>query len=147
MVESHSKQSCMPEAFCNWEKLESIIQDQHKKYQIWIYGWLRKIYVISFTLESNIGTLHETRLSTFISNLRYNECDTPYTSNLKIYIMMLKISCFSCWRFFNCKLSHRYVMKMYCPSITMLGYTSHSRKFQKLISINLNKKPIFRSSH
>ena len=61
---------------------------------------------------------------------------------------MLKISCFSCWRFFNCELSHRYVMKMYCPSITILGYTSQSRKFEKLISIHLNKKmPIFRSSH
>ena len=70
--------------------------------------------------------------------MRYNEWDTPHTSNLKIYFMMLKISCFSCWRFFNCELSHRYVMKMYCPSITILGYTSQSRKFEKLISIHLN---------
>ena len=54
----------------------------------------------------------------------------------------------SCWRFFPCQLSHRYVMKMYCPSITILGYTSQSRKFEKFISIHLNKKPpIFRSSH
>ena len=65
---------------------------------------------------------------------------------------MLKIICFSCWRFFNCELSHRYVIKMYCPSFTMLGYTSHqSRKFEKLISTHLNNPllplPIFRSSH
>ena len=83
--------------------------------------------------------------------MRYNEWDTPHTSNLKIYFMMLKISCFSCWRFFNCELSHRYVMKMYCPSITILGYTSQSRKFEKLISIHLNTPPphpfTFRSSH
>ena len=78
--------------------------------------------------------------------MRYNEWDTPHTSNLKIYFMMLKISCFSCWRFFNCELSHRYVMKMYCPSITILGYTSQSRKFENLISIHF-KKNIFRSSH
>ena len=56
---------------------------------------------------------------------------------------MFKISCFnlSCWRLFPCHLSDRYVdMKMYCPSVTILGYTSQSRKFEKFINIHLNKK-------
>ena len=37
---------------------------------------------------------------------------------------------------------------MYCSSITITGYTSQNIKFEKLISIHLNKKKnIFRSSH
>ena len=48
----------------------------------------------NFTIENKIGTLHGIGLFTFISNLTYNERDTIYTSNLKNYFMMLKISCF-----------------------------------------------------
>ena len=55
--------------------------------------------------------------------------------------MMFKISCLSFrWRFFPYQLSHRYVMKMCCQPITILGYTSQSRKFEKFINIHLNKK-------
>ena len=39
-----------------------------------------------------------------------------------------------------------YVMKMYCPCINILGYTSHSRKSEKFINIHLNKKALRRSS-
>ena len=54
----------------------------------------------------------------------------------------------SCWRFFLFLPAESYVMTMYRPCITILEYTSQSRKFEKLISIHLNKKtPIFRSSH
>ena len=38
------------------------------------------------------------------------------------------------------------VMKIHCPCITILGYTSQSRKFEKLINIHLNKKTLRRSS-
>ena len=47
-----------------------------------------------------------------------------------------------------------WVIWMYCPCITILEYTSQSRKFEKLINIYLNKKTlrriqklILRSSH
>ena len=61
--------------------------------------------------------------------------------------MMFKISCLSFrWRFFPYQLSHRYVMKMCCQPITILGYTSQSRKFEKFINIHLNKKNLRRSS-
>ena len=103
---------------------------------------------LSFTVENKIGILQGIGLFTFISNLTCNEWDTPYTSNLKIYFMMLKIS-YLLLKILSLRAEYnRYVMKMYYPSITMLGYTSQSRKFEKLISIHLNKKPpIFRSSH
>ena len=39
-----------------------------------------------------------------------------------------------------------YVMKMYCPCISILGYTSQSRKSEKFINIHLNKKTLRRSS-
>ena len=39
-----------------------------------------------------------------------------------------------------------YVMKMHCPCMTILGYTSQSRKFEKLINIHLNKETLRRSS-
>ena len=52
----------------------------------------------------------------------------------------------SCWRFFPCQWSYRYMMKMYCRSITILRYTSQSRKFEKFINIHLNKKTLRRSS-
>ena len=48
----------------------------------------------------------------------------------------------SCWRFFPCHLSHRYVMKMYCPPVTILGYTSQNRQFEKFINIHSNKKKL-----
>ena len=51
-----------------------------------------------------------------------------------------KFHVLSCWRFFPCHLSHRYVMKMYCSPTTILGYTSQRRKFEKFINIHLNKK-------
>ena len=46
----------------------------------------------------------------------------------------------NCWRFFHSLPAESYVMKMYCPCITMLGYTSQSRKFEKFINIQSNKK-------
>ena len=39
-----------------------------------------------------------------------------------------------------------YVMKMYCPCISILGYTSPRRKSEKFINIHLNKKTLRRSS-
>ena len=39
-----------------------------------------------------------------------------------------------------------YVMRMYCPCIAILGYTSQSRKFEKFINIHLNRKTLRRSS-
>ena len=83
----------MPEAFSNWETWKYNLRPT-QKIPIWIYGWLGKIYVLSLSVENKIVTLHEIRLFTFISNLRYNEWNTPYASSLKIYFMMLKISCF-----------------------------------------------------
>ena len=67
--------------FVNWEKLPQ--KDQDKKSHILIYGWLRKIYVLSLTVET--GNLHKIRLFIFVSNLRWNEWDVLYTSNLRIY--------------------------------------------------------------
>ena len=71
--------------FVNWEKLGSITWDQHKKSHIWIYEWLGKIYVLSFTIENKIANLHKIRLFAFISNLTYNELDMLYTSNLRMH--------------------------------------------------------------
>ena len=39
-----------------------------------------------------------------------------------------------------------YEMNMYCPCITILGYTSQSSKFEKFINIHLTKKTLRRSS-
>ena len=66
--------------------------------------------------------------------------DFKYTSlNWTMISWCWKFHVLSCWRFFPCHLSHRYVMKMYC-SPTILGYTSQRSKFEKFINIHLNKK-------
>ena len=62
-----------------------------------------------------------------------------YTSLRLAMISRLRFHGLSCLRFFHCQLSDRYVdMKMYCPSITILGYTSQRRKLEKFIKIHLS---------
>ena len=48
----------------------------------------------------------------------------------------------SCWRFFLSLPAESYVIKMYCPCITILGYTSQSQNFENFINIHLNKKKL-----
>ena len=51
----------------------------------------------------------------------------------------------SCWRFFLSLPAESYVMKMYCPCITILEYTSQNKKFENFINIHFNKKTLRRS--
>ena len=51
----------------------------------------------------------------------------------------------SCWRFFLSLPAESYVMKMYCPCITILEYTSENNKFENFINIYFNKKTLRRS--
>ena len=88
------------------------------------------------------------RLWIFISTIWcFTQADNMWnesTSSIQVYIQQWFL--LSCWRFLLCQLSHRYVMRMYCPSITILGYTSQRRNFEKFINIHLNKKTLRRSS-
>ena len=51
----------------------------------------------------------------------------------------------SCWRFFLSLPAESYVMKMYCPCITILEYTSQNKKFENFINIHFTKKSLRRS--
>ena len=52
----------------------------------------------------------------------------------------------SCWRFFLSLPAESYIMKMCCPCITILEYTSQNKKFENFINIRFNKKKTLRRS-
>ena len=108
-----------------------------------------RLHTTEFLALGKTMTTYINYLMFYPNNMWNENTSSSYTSLHSTRISWCwRFHVLSCWRFFPCQLSHRYVMKMYCPSITILGYTSQSRKFEKLISIHLNKKsPIFRSSH
>ena len=60
-----------------------------------------------------------------------------------IFVKLLTL--ISCWRFFLSLPAESYKMKMYCPCITILEYTSQNKKFENFINIHLFKKSLRRS--
>ena len=85
-------------------------------------------------------------LSVWWVTLFFRVCYWSQVVEMNFCIIFVKlVILISCWRFFLSLPTESYVMKMYCPCITILEYTSENNKFENFINIYFNKKTLRRS--
>ena len=120
---------CFPQGKINFEHIKNSVQTA----ELLALGKAMNIYI-------NCLMFYSSRQHVKWNHFKYTGLNSTMIS------WCWRFHVLSCWRFFPCHLSHRYVMKMYCPPVTILGYTSQNRHFEKFINIHSNKKNLKRSS-